>query len=330
MEALLPIVGLVGLITLIKKNTVKENFQETYYDSEVYTKQNVSTQDSKRVSVFSPSQNTTEIKNFTKNYLSPVNEPFNVRNNSLYNNNNINGIPLKEYYEKYTNDVLSKGEWFLNKDMPQGTTQYQTDSMIQQKMELFTGLQQKRDRETLGVPNKKETFNLFTPEEKTTGYGYQYSTSGKGGPGLGLTRNKEMEDLKSHMRLKTNEQPFEKIHVGKGLAMDPSVPAAGGFQEFTRVLPSNTGDHKANQLPGRVTGGKWVFSNAPTSQQPVLKNRPNGYYTLCQRGPAAGKSVITAEAIRPDMSVLLKNQNRTTIGYGFGAPLTNLESFLVK
>ena len=136
--------------------------------------------------------------------------------------------------------------------------------------------------------------------------------------------------MKAQMRLKTNEQPFEKIHVGKGLAMDISVPAAGGFQEFTRVLPSNVGDHKANQLPGRVAGGKWLASNAPTAKQPVTKNRPNGYYSLCQRGPAAGKAVITAEAIRPDMSVLLKNQNRTTINHGFGAPLTNLESFLVK
>ena len=47
-------------------------------------------------------------------------------------------------------------------------------------------------------------------------------------------------------------------------------------------------------------------------------------------GPAAGKATLTAERIRPDVAVLLKNQNRTTVNYGFGAPLTNLESFLAK
>jgi hypothetical protein len=170
---------------------------------------------------------------------------------------------------------------------------------------------------------------LFTPEERITGYGYQYGQSGFG-PGLTLSRAKEMEDLKQGIKFKTNEQPFEKIHVGRGLAVGTEIPAAGGFQQFTRVLPSNISDYSSNQLPGRVAGGKWVYSNAPTSQQPVLKNRPNGYYSLCQRGPAAGKSVMTAPTTRPDVAVLLKNQNRTTINYGFGVPLTNLESFLEK
>jgi hypothetical protein len=252
-----------------------------------------------------------------------------VRDNSLYLNEKINGIPLKDYYEKYTRETLDNGKWFLNKDLPQETKQYLTDSEIQRKMELQTGLLQKRDREILGVPNKKEIFNLFTPSEKTTGYGYQYGQSGTG-PGLSITRAKEMEDFKQDIKFKNFEKPFEKIQVGRGLALSTEVPAAGGFQQFTRVLPSNISDYSANQLPGRVAGGKWVYSNAPTSQQPVLKNRPNGYYSLCQRGPAAGKSVLTAETIRPDVAVLLRNQNRTTINYGFGAPLTNLDSFLVK
>jgi len=130
------------------------------------------------------------------------------------------------------------------------------------------------------------------------------------------------------LRYKTNEMPFEKIQVGPGLALGPEVPAAGGFQQYTRIVPDNISDYSANQLPGRVAGGKWAFSNAPTSQQPVLKNRPNGYYSLCQRGPAAGKAVMTAELVRPDYSVVLKNQNRATINYGFGVPLINLDSFL--
>ena len=97
---------------------------------------------------------------------------------------------------------------------------------------------------------------------------------------------------------------------------------------YAKEFFDNISDYSANQLPGRVAGGKWAFSNAPTSQQPVLKNKPNSYYSLCQRGPAAGKSTMTAELVRPDYSVVLKNQNRTVINYGFGIPLTNLDSFL--
>jgi hypothetical protein len=193
-------------------------------------------------------------------------------------------------------------------------------------MEQFTGLLQKRDRIMLGKPNRTETLNLFTPKEKTTGYGYQYGNNT--GPGLALTRQKELEDLKQSVKYKTNEMPFEKIIVGPGLALGTEVPAAGGFQQYTRVVPDNITDYSANQLPGRVAGGKWIYSNAPTSQQPVLKNRPNGYYSLCQRGPAAGKATMTAELVRPDYAVVLKNQNRSVINYGFGAPLTNLDSFL--
>jgi len=345
MEVLLALVGGITVYSIMNK---KENFEETYYDSTNYYKQSVNKTEAKETNLFSPNEldnrnltlvrgdnnkfadfnNNTGVYPITDQYLNETQAGF-INNNSLYKNDTINGISLKDYYETYTTSVLNKGDWFLNKNMPQETKQYQDDSQIQQKMEMFTGLLQKRDREDLGVPNRQETLNLFTPEERITGYGYQYGQSGFG-PGLTLTRPKELEDLKQSIKFKTNEQPFEKIHVGRGLALGTEIPAAGGFQQFTRVIPSNVSDYSANQLPGRVAGGKWVYSNAPTSQQPVLKNRPNSYYSLCQRGPATGKSTMTAQTIRPDVAVLLKNQNRTTINYGFGVPLTNLESFLEK
>jgi len=248
-----------------------------------------------------------------------------IKENSLYNKKTINGIPLKDYYDKYTKDVLENGTWFLNKDMPQDTKQYLDDSQVQQRMEIYTGLRQERDRETLGKPTKTEVKNLFTPAERTTGYGYQYGGSG---PGLSITRQKELEELKKSIKFKTNEQPIEKIHVGRGLAITSDIPAAGGFQQYTRVVPDNISDYSSNQLPGVVAGGKWAFSNAPTSQAPVMKNRPNGYYSLCQYGPGPGRSTVTAEMTRPDYSVVLKNQNRSFINYGFGAPTQNLDSYL--
>ena len=134
--------------------------------------------------------------------------------------------------------------------------------------------------------------------------------------------------MRSTFRFKTNEQPIEKIHVGPGLSLGTEVPAAGGFQQYTRVVPDNISDYKANQLPGQVAGGKWLYSNAPVSQQPVMKNRPNSFYSMCQYGPMPRGGVYTAESTRPDYSVVLKNQNREVINYGFGTPLMNLNDYL--
>jgi hypothetical protein len=327
----------------------KERFVPTYFDSEQYYKQNINQADNNKVNEFSPTepvnpgtsmQTGYAPKYQTESTWTRVGYPVAndqllkesqvdwIKNNSLYNEKKINGIPLKDYYDKYTKDVLQKGTWFLNKDMPQDTKQYLDNSDVQQRMEIYTGLRQERDRVALGKPNKTETLNLFTPAERTTGYGYQYGQSGGSGPGLELTRQKEIEELKRTVKFKTNEKPIEQIHVGRGIAVGTEVPAAGGFQQYTRIVPDNISDYSSNQLPGMVTGEKWAFSNAPTSQTPVMKNRVNKYYSLCQYGPGPGRAAMTAEMTRPDYAVTLKNQNRSFINYGFGAPLQNLESYL--
>ena len=49
-----------------------------------------------------------------------------------------------------------------------------------------------------------------------------------------LSNNKkEFEDLKQTIKLKTNEMPFEKIHVGPGIAIGTDIPAAGGFHQLS-------------------------------------------------------------------------------------------------
>ena len=326
--------------------TTKEKFEPVYLDGENYSKQNVSRSEANRVNTFSPNEQPPEGKLLT-GYNNPYTQGHDqyyalndgllkqsqkewVQDNSLYNKKQINGIPIQDYYDKYTKDVLNNGTWFLNKDLPQDTKQYLEDSQVQQRMEIYTGLRQERDRASIGVPNRTEIKNLFTPEERITGYGYQYGING-GGPGLSITRQKEFEDHRKTIRLKTNEQPFEKIHVGPGIAIGTEVPAAGGFHQYTRIMPDNISDHTANQLPGRVTGEKWLFSNAPTSQAPVVKNRPDTFYSLCQYGPMPGKSTVTAEMTRPDYAVSLKNQNRAFINYGYGVPLNSaLDQYLTN
>ena len=339
MEIVLTGLGVLTLFTLLNK---KETFVPTYQDSEEYYKQHQNYASEQEVNRFSPTEQSTNgvmqngydnvyQGNYTQGYalgdqnLNGTEQSF-IKNNSLYNSQTINGIPLKDYYEQYSKDVLENGKWFLNKNMPQETTQYLDDSQVQQRMEIYTGLRQKRDREELGKPNKSEAKNLFSPQERITGYGYQYGNGS--GPGLSLTRQKEFEDMKKTMIYKTSEQPIEKIMVGPGLSIDTEVPAAGGFHQYTRVMPDNISDYSSNQLPGMVTGEKWAFANAPTSQAPVIKNRVNGFYSLCEYGPAPYGGVISAEMTRPDYSVVLKNQNRTVINYGYGTPLTKLSDYL--
>jgi len=319
----------------------KEGFEPTYLDSEEYYKQTQN--NTSQINTFNPTEGTNyltgynnqfsnNVNNFTENYYPLNNTQQNtqdfIKDQSLYNKETINGVPLKDYYDTYTKKVLSEGTWFLNKDMPQDTKQYLAgDAQVQQRMEIYTGLRQERDRNNLGVPNKKETLNLFTPAERTTGYGYQYGNGS--GPGLSITRQKEFEELKQTVKFKTNEQPFEKIKVGPGIALNSEVPAAGGFQQYTRIMPDNISEYKANQLPGMVAGGKWLYSDAPTSQQPVVKNRPDAFYSICQHEPMPGRSTITAEMTRPDYAVSLRNQNRSFINYGYGVPLNvALDKFL--
>jgi hypothetical protein len=120
-------------------------FTPTYFDSEEYYKQNVTQGDSARINQFSPTEQikpgTTLETGYAPKYQTDttwtrVGYPVAndqllkesqvdwIQKNSLYNKKEINGIPLKDYYDRYTKNVLEKGTWFLNKDMPQDTKQY--------------------------------------------------------------------------------------------------------------------------------------------------------------------------------------------------------------
>jgi cyclophilin family peptidyl-prolyl cis-trans isomerase len=264
------IVAIAGGLTLLFLNNKKENFEETYFDSEQYYKQNVSPNEAKLVNQYSPSvltenkelklvrgdNNTTYspydngMSGYELNNKPLTNQTEWVKENSLYLNDKINGIPLKDYYEKYTKETLANGNWFLNKDMPQETKQYLNDSEIQRKMELQTGLLQKRDREMLGVPNKKEIVNMFTPEEKTTGYGYQYGSGGPGysfGPIENVPETKEGEQptyLKGKLAMARVGNDAKSMGSQFFIVYEDSVipsDSAGGYTVFGEVTTGLSG-----------------------------------------------------------------------------------------
>lgn len=122
--------------------------------------------------------------------------------------------------------------------------------------------------------HKRETPRMFSPVEGLTSWVY-------GTPAIRPDLDRYKIDLKS----KNNESPVEKIQVGPGLATGYSVPATGGFHQYTRILPNNVNSYKANQLEGRVIAGKWQVSSHPTSQfiHGVQSNKPSLVYTQARR-----------------------------------------------
>jgi hypothetical protein len=99
-----------------------------------------------------------------------------------------------------------------------------------------------------------------------------------------------------------NLAPAEKVLVGRGLGISPDVPAQGGFQQFFRVLPTNTNENRLTQLPGRAGPPAAIVKSAPPVQGDLTQTqRPSKIY---MREPARGKAhggqgVIEAAEYRP-------------------------------
>lgn len=178
------------------------------------------------------------------------------------------------------------------------------------KLQTFTGCDEM-------YMHKRETSPMFSPSEQATGWVF-------GTPAF----RPDLERYKESIWRRNNEAPIEKQQVGPGIGLDFSVPAQGGFQQYTRVLPNNVNNYKANQLEGRVNGGKWNLAEHPTSQyiHGVSKNNPDVYMTQARRptmktkfynnAPEAGDARLTDY----NLSVQRGRQARpdTEQGGGFG------------
>lgn len=99
-----------------------------------------------------------------------------------------------------------------------------------------------------------------------------------------------------------NLAPAEKMQVGPGLGVDPSIAAQGGFQQFFRVMPTNTNENRLTQLPGRSGPPESFVKSAPPVQGALTQTqRPTKVYTRDpMRGKAhGGQGVIEAPESRP-------------------------------
>jgi len=134
--------------------------------------------------------------------------------------------------------------------------------------------------------------------------------------------DREFELARTYVSGKMNNvSPVAKTFVGPGLGLDPSVQAAGGFQQFFRVLPNNVGAYRLTTLPGRVnvgadiTGGRRgvageITHYAPSKTAYLPERRPT------VRGRAQGQGgALTGMAVREEYEKSKRTTHRSETSY---------------
>jgi hypothetical protein len=206
-------------------------------------------------------------------------------------------------------------------------TGFDKSTPYQTKLASFTGMDD-------NYLHKREAGPMYSPGEQQTGWVY----------GTPLFRE-DIGRYTDSLTTRNDLRPVESEQVGPGLNLDPSIPAAGGFHEFTRVMPNNVSDYKANQLEGRVNEGKFYSAGLPTSYPGigtennangnapgVPKNRPPKDFSQTRYPTMTTKVgfVQNAEEMRGDYDVdkRPKNALRDQISYGYGTiKPVNTENF---
>jgi type II secretory pathway pseudopilin PulG len=171
--------------------------------------------------------------------------------------------------------------------------------------------------------HKREVGPMFSPAEQQTGWVF----------GTPLFRPDMDRYTQGLSQIRNDLRPVEPEMVGPGLNLDPSIPASGGFHDFTRILPNNVNDYKANQLPGQVIAGKFYSAGLPTaypgigligdtSSLGVTKNRPNSFWDQTRYPTMTTKVGFQANLDYniPQYEVDFKpnNATRDQISYGLG------------
>jgi hypothetical protein len=118
-----------------------------------------------------------------------------------------------------------------------------------------------------------------------------------------------------------NLSPAPVTHVGRGIGLDPSVPAAGGYQQLYRVNPNNVGAYKLTTLPGRIapggdiTGGRSGLVGELTHFAPSkTAYLPSRYPNVQGRAQGQGGAVTGVE-VRPEFEKTKRTTNRAETSY---------------
>jgi len=115
-----------------------------------------------------------------------------------------------------------------------------------------------------------------------------------------------------------NVTPADKVYVGKGLGLEPDVPASGGFQQFFRIYPNNINEERLTNLPGNWGGpANPVIKNGGTTlgaiTHPAKLSKTSHYEPMQTRGQGQGGAIVGPEQ-RPDFQKTRRTTNRQETG----------------
>jgi hypothetical protein len=116
-----------------------------------------------------------------------------------------------------------------------------------------------------------------------------------------------------------NLNPGEKVNVGRGLGLDPNTPAAGGFQQFFRVLPNNVNEERLHNLEGNWGGpANSVVKNGGTTMGEITHHAKasKAWHRAPTQNRGQGQGgALTAPEGRPDFLKTRRTTNRQETGY---------------
>ena len=193
---------------------------------------------------------------------------------------------------------------------------FDDETPYHEKLSTFTGL----DDTYL---HKREVGPMYSPAEQQEGWVY----------GMPAFRPDESR-YKESIKFRPDMKPVESEMVGPGIDIGAEIPAQGGFHQYTRVLPNNVSDYKANQLEGRVIEQGWQLGGQEPTAYPgvggtlnqrspgVVKNRPNSFWTQARYPTMTTKASpeMQGDEVRADWSASFRpNANlREQTSYGYG------------
>lgn len=128
-------------------------------------------------------------------------------------------------------------------------TMASSDAFKQDRMELFTGQLDACRSRTGTYSSKKEIGPMFAPQRSAAPVSFS-----------GRQAYVDLRGAQEEAALQVGHKfegvgPVDPVRVGPGLGLDPSVPAAGGYQQFYRVCPDNVNGYRKTSLPGRTIPG---------------------------------------------------------------------------
>ena len=116
-----------------------------------------------------------------------------------------------------------------------------------------------------------------------------------------------------------NVNPTEKVYVGRGLGLDPNVPASGGFQQFFRIQPNNMNGERLNTLAGTWGGpaNSFVKSGGTTMGDITHHAKPTkAWYRPPAQNRGQGQGgALTGQEGRPDFQRTRRTTTRQETGY---------------